>query len=157
VSTQQIDTHPDVKTAGRKVGYGIAVVINVILLIFVQNILEWGWLRFLTEEFEQVIPWISFSLVISIVVNLIYQFDDTPTTKSIGNVVTNVISLFVTARILQVFPFDFSTYDFDWEIVVRVMLILGIIGTSIATIVELVKLTSRGRSERREATHGNGT
>jgi hypothetical protein len=42
----------------------------------------------------------------------------------------------------QVFPFDFSGYQFDWEIVTRVVLILAIIGTAIAVVVETVKLAT---------------
>jgi hypothetical protein len=40
----------------------------------------------------------------------------------------------------QVFPFDFSAYAFDWETLVRFVLVVGIVGTGIGTVVELVKM-----------------
>jgi hypothetical protein len=56
---------------------------------------------------------------------------------------------------LTVFPFDFSAYQFDWEIVARFVLVLAIIGSSIGALVEAIKLvsslpptpTSTGRNE----------
>jgi hypothetical protein len=46
----------------------------------------------------------------------------------------------VLIRTLQVFPFDFTTYSVDWATLLRVALSLGIFGTAIAVVVELVKL-----------------
>jgi hypothetical protein len=67
---------------------------------------------------------------------------DPPWFKSLTRIGLNLISLIVTIRMLQVFPFDFSGYRFDWEIVTRVVLILAIIGTAIAVVVETVKLAT---------------
>jgi phage shock protein PspC (stress-responsive transcriptional regulator) len=142
VSVKQVQVSPGLRRAGRRLGYGIAVVVNVIMLILVRNILDLGWLGFLTDEFEQVVPWISLSLVVSIVVNLIYQFDDTPVVKSGGQIGSNMISFLVTYRILTVFPFDFSTYAFDWEFVARVVLVLAMVGAGIGMLVETYKLVS---------------
>jgi len=150
MSTTHIEIPAEVRSAGRRAGYAIAVMVNLVLLIIVQNILEWGWLPFLTEEFSDVVPWISFSLVTSIVVNLVYQANDTPGVKSIGQIVTNLISIFVTYQFLRVFPFDFSNYDFNWGIVARIVLILTIVGAGIGVLTEAVKLTSAEfDSERR--------
>lgn len=45
------------------------------------------------------VPWISLSLLASIVANL--------------------ISLFATYQVFQVFPFDFADYDSSWTVVTR--------------------------------------
>ena len=121
----------------------IAIVVNLVMLFVVQNILEWGWLPFLTEEFAEVVPWISFSLIVSIAANLVYQMDDSPTVKSLGQIVVNLISIQVTFVMLTVFPFDFSASQFDWEPVTRLVLILAIVGAGVGAIVEGVKLLSR--------------
>ena len=41
MSTTQIDVPRDLKRAGRSLGYGIAIAINVAMLIIVQSILDW--------------------------------------------------------------------------------------------------------------------
>jgi hypothetical protein len=128
------------RTGPARVGYAIAIAVNVVMLVITQNILEWGWLPFLTADFALVEPWISLSLTASIVVNLIYIFDDAPWVKSIGQIGVNLLSVFVTWQILTVFPFDFSAYAFDWEVLARAVLILAIVGASIGALVELVKL-----------------
>ena len=142
MSTSQIEISPDSRQAARRLGYVIAIVINVAMLVIVQNVLDWGWPAFLTDEFVDVVPWISLSLIASIVVNVIYQVDDSQTVKSVGQIGVNLISVWVTYTVLTVFPFDFSAYQFDWEIVTRVVLILAIVGASIGALVETIKLVS---------------
>jgi hypothetical protein len=150
MSTARIDTSPKVDKPGKKFGYGIAIAINVVMLIVVQNILEWGWLPFLTEEFANLVPWISFSLAASIVANSVYLFNDSRAVKSTGQIVVNLITIVVTYQVFTVFPFDFSGSSFDWSLVLRILLILGMVGAGIGTLTEVYKLTSgRPRPERR--------
>jgi hypothetical protein len=145
----QIDVSPGLKRAGRRFGYGVAVVINVAMLIAVQYIYGWGWLPFLTLEFNDVVPWISLSLVASILANLVYQFYDSPPVKSTGQILVNLIGIFVSYRVFQIFPFDFSGYDFDWAVVVRIVLILAMVGAGIGVLTEAVKLVSSGTERER--------
>jgi hypothetical protein len=151
MSTTRIDIAPDLTGAGRRLGYVIAVLINLAMLVVVQNVVGWGWPSFLTSEFVEVVPWISLSLVVSIVANLIYQFNDTQIVKSFGQIVTNLISIFVTYVILDVFPFDFSTYSFNWAPIVWIVLIMAIVGSGIGVLTEAMKLVSSGldKQERR--------
>jgi hypothetical protein len=48
--------------------------------------------------------------------------------------------MLVAIRMFQVFPFDFSAYEFDWERVARFVMVLGMIGIGIGIVVETVKL-----------------
>jgi hypothetical protein len=50
------------------------------------------------------------------------------------------ISMAVTVRMYQVFPFDFSGSEFDWAWTARFLMVLGMIGIGIGVLVELVKL-----------------
>ena len=142
MSITQPDTYPNLRREGRRLGYGVAVAINFVMLIAVQNILEWGWLPFLTDEFVDVIPWISLSLVASVVVNLIYQFNDSALVKSTGQIGTNLTSIFATYQLFRVVPFDFSEYAFDWGIVTGFLLILAMVGSGIGMLAEAYKLVS---------------
>ena len=53
----------------------------------------------------------------------------------------NAVGIAVLTRYLAVFPFDFSMYaGFNWAVLARIVLIVGIVGSAIGVIVELVKL-----------------
>lgn len=150
MSVTNIDVSPRSRRVGRRLGYVIAVAVNVVTLIVVQHILDWGWLPFLTDQFAVVIPWISVSLIAAITANLVYQFNDTPTVKSTGQILVNLISMLVSYRIYQVFPFEFAGTSFNWEIVVRVLLILAMVGAGIGVLTEAGKLaSSEPQHERR--------
>jgi len=138
----RVDVSPEVRRFGRRAGYIVAVIINVLMLIVVRNILDWDVLPFLTDRLEQVVPWVTLSLTATIVANLIYLFKDAQAIRSTGGIVTNLISLIVTYQIYQVFPFDFSAYDFNWEVVTRVVLIVAMVGAGIGMLTESIRLAS---------------
>jgi hypothetical protein len=156
MSTTQIDVPPELRRAGQLFGYAIAVVINLVMLIVVQNVLEWGWFSFLNEEFAEVVPWISLSLIVSVMVNLIYQFNDTTPVKSTGQITTNLISILVTYQVLRVFPFDFSGSSFDWAPVTRIVMVLAMVGAGIGVLTEVLKLARGEAEKRKEVTGDNG-
>jgi hypothetical protein len=136
-------THAPVIKPSAKLGYVVAVGVNLLMLVVALNILEWGWLGFLTTEFEKVLPWVSLTLVASIIANLVYQFDDGPVVRSLGEMVTNLISILATYRVFRVFPFDFSGYQFDWAPVTRAVLILAMAGAGVGMIAASIRLLSR--------------
>lgn len=123
----------------RAVGYIVAVVVNVAMVVVVQNLLTWGWPAFLTPDFDRVVGIITVSLVASIIFNLAYLGYDPDWFRHGGQVVTGAISLGVAVRMYRVFPFDFSQWRFDPTGVVRVSLVLAMVGIGIAVVVEFVK------------------
>lgn len=141
MATTHIGIPPAVRRGGRRAGYGLAILINLGLLFVVGNLVEWNVFPWLTDTFIEVVPWISFSLLASIVVNVIYQINDSRPVRSVGQIGTNLVSIVVTARLLEVFPFDFSAYRFDWETVTRIVLILAIVGAGIGVLTETITLT----------------
>lgn len=136
----QLEAVPELKRAVQKVGFVIAIAINLAMVVIVHNILEWGWLPFLTPDFAQVLPWITFSLIATIVANTIYLLGLRPTAKPIWQIGLNLISLAVTYRLWQVFPFDFSGSDFDWTFVARVVLVLAMVGSGVGALTEVSRL-----------------
>jgi hypothetical protein len=124
----------------RRFGYGVAALVNVIVLVILNNILEWGWFAWLTEDFETLLPIINLSLVASIVVNLAYILYDAKWFKALCEAGLVTISLVVAIRTWRVFPFDFSAYSFNWEAITRAILVFAIIGMSIALIVNVIRL-----------------
>lgn len=137
--------------AARRVGYVIAIAVNVGLLIIANNLLDWGWFSFLTADFSDVLWLLNLSFGAGIAANLMYIANDSRRPKAAGQVVTNIISFFVGLRTLQVFPFDFSGWETDWSWLFRVMLIVGIVGAAIGAVVELVKLLGSAVEPNRRA------
>jgi hypothetical protein len=127
-------------TPGKRFGYFIGAAINVALIYVVQNLVAWDWFSWLTEDFNKVVPIITASLVVSAAANLLYILYDVKWFKSLTQLGVLGIGLAATIRFYQVFPFDFSAYEFQWETVAKVVLILGIVGSGIGIIVELSRL-----------------
>ena len=132
------------KRVGRKVGYAVAIAGNIALLVIANNILDWGWLPWLTDEFNDILPVMNVSLGASIAANAIYLFYDPPGFKAAAELGLLIISLIVTIRFLQVFPFDFTAYEFGWGTLVRWLLVLAIVGISIGMLVQVVQLVRLG-------------
>jgi hypothetical protein len=144
--------------AARRFGYLVAIGVNLVLLYVVNNLLEWGVPEFLTDDFERVLPIMNFSIVANIVVNIVYLFFDPTWFKSITQIVLSVIGLIVVIRLYRVFPFDYTAYEFyefEWEVVTRVVLVLIMIGISIGIIVTTAKFGSDLVRAAREADGGD--
>ena len=86
------------------------------------------------------LPWLNASLIVGIVVNAAYLAFDPRWFRSLGQLVENVLSLIVTARFIQVFPFDFATWTTDWSWLIRTVLWIAIVGVAIGSVVELSRL-----------------
>ena len=126
--------------AVRRLGYVVAIVVNGVMWYLVHQLPDWEWARFLTPDFDELLPWIDRSLGATIVANTLFLAYDPRWFRSAGNVITTAISLAVAIRTLQVFPFDFSGYDLDWSWLVRMIVIVAIVGTAIGLVAEVVRL-----------------
>jgi hypothetical protein len=123
----------------KKPDYIAAIIINAIVLVIVNQILNWNTLSFLTQDFKQVLPIQNISLAVTIIFNAAFLFFDPDWFTSLLRMVLNSIGVAVLVRYLNVFPFDFSAYAFNWAMLFRVMTIIGIVGYGIAIIVEAFK------------------
>ncbi len=124
----------------RRLGYSIAIAVNAAMIYVVTNLQEWETLPFLTEDFDRLLPVIVLSLVAGVIVNLFYLWDDAPYIKSTGQILTGVIGFVVALRTWTIFPFDFSTDEFNWETAARVILVVSMIGLALAIMIEAVRL-----------------
>ncbi len=121
-------------------GYIVAIAVNIAMLVIVNNILAWGWLPFLTADFEQLLWLINLSLLATIAANVVYLAYDAQWFKSVCQIGLGGITVAVAVRTYQIFPFDFSEATFNWEPVARFVLILTVIGTLIGIGVEFGRL-----------------
>lgn len=132
--TETRDRRP---TAVRRVGYVVAAIVNGVLLWLVWQLLAWGWPAFLTEDFTQLRGVVTASLVAGIVTNVAFLFRDRGRFRGLADLVTNVLGLVVCLRTWTVFPFDFAGAATDWTWLVRTVLVLGIVGTSIGILISV--------------------
>ena len=144
-------THTWTSPTARRVGYVIAMAVNAAMLFVAQNLYGWDIFPWLTSDWEEVVPIISFSLTASILVNLIYLAYDAPWFKSLTQAILAGIALFVTIQVYRVFPFDYSAYDFNWEAVTKVLLIVAMVALTIGMIAEagkFIRALARGLGEK---------
>lgn len=125
--------------ASRRLGYLIAILVNGAMLWVCHNILAWDIAPWLTESYEELLPLINLSLGGSILANFIYFWFDVDWFKSLTQALLALVALFLAVRTWQVFPFDFSSYDFDWAALTRMILIFVMIGITIGLIAETAK------------------
>jgi hypothetical protein len=121
----------------------IAVIMNGVMLWLVHQLPDWGWPRFLTDEFADTLPLLSISFVASMLVNICFLYRDGGWFRALADLVTAGVGLAVAVQMWAVFPFDFADYDHDWSWLVRVGLAIGIVATACAAIVNTVKLVWR--------------
>jgi hypothetical protein len=124
-----IDTTPTRPSAAtRRVGYGAAAVINAVVIYLVNVSPGWEELSFLTDDTHQVLGLVNVSLVAGAAANLVLMFTDPAWLRAAGGLVTTALGVAATARLWQVFPFDFGDAANDWTPWVRVALAVGIAG-----------------------------
>ena len=121
--------------AARRVGYVIAVLVNVAMLYGVNRWPGWDAVPFLTTDFERVLRFVNASMLVSLAANALYLARDPRWLRALGDGVVAAVGVASSARIWQVFPFDASS---GWELVLRILLGTAIAGSAIAVVVGLV-------------------
>ncbi len=124
--------------AVRRTGYLIAAAINATMLYLINASPGWQALPFLTADTAQVLLIVNLTIAANLAVDVVYLAYDAPWWKAVGDLITAAVGLASAIRLLQVFPFDFTGYAFNWALAVRVILIVGVIGISIAIVVQIV-------------------
>lgn len=137
-----------------RTGYVVAAAVNAVLLYLINGRPGWAALPFLTSDMNDVVTWINVSLVVGVVANLLYSVWPQPGFVSAGSLVTVGFGLAVLFRLWQIFPFELGS---AWTVTVRVLLLLGIVGSLIAVPVQIVSLIRAVRSTSSRATGNAGS
>ena len=127
-------------TSSRRAGYAVTIVVDAVLLYLVNVSPGWQALPFLTDGFAEVLPLVNVSLVAGLLVNAVQLVVDPRWLVASGQAVLAAIALAVSVELLRVFPFDFSTYSFDWELLTRVVLWVAVLGSAIGVVASLVQI-----------------
>lgn len=124
----------------RRFGYAVAALVDILLLFLVNVWPGWQILPFLTDALVEVLPWINASLAVGIVVSLIDLIFDRRWLKALGDLATTSIGLVAIVQLWTVFPFDFGDTTSPWVWLTRAVLVIGMIGSVIAMVVQVVVL-----------------
>ena len=117
----------------------MAIIINLLVLGFINTWPGWESFDFVTADAADVVPLVNLSIGVSILANIVYLVVDAPRVKAIGEMVVSAVAMVVSVIVLRVFPFNFSAYAFPWELLTRVVLVIAVIGSGISVLVNLYR------------------
>lgn len=124
--------------AARRVGYVIAAAVNIAFWVVIHVWPGWQEARFLTAETTDVLPWVDAQIAVAVAANAIWLVADPRWLRALGEALTALVGIAVSARILSVFPFSFDDGGIPWETMVRVALWVAIVGSAIGVVTNLV-------------------
>lgn len=131
----------------RRLGYLVAAAVNALLWYLANVSPGWEAVPFLTAETVEVLPLFNLALGVGLVSNLVYVIWDPPRLRALGDLVGAVVALALGVRVYRVFPFDFAGLSYDLTTLMRVVVVLGIIGSAIGILAALVALVRGRRAE----------
>lgn len=133
-----------------RVGHAAGVLLAVGGLWVANNLLRWDILPFLTDDFDRVLPLINLSLVVNLVVSAIRLVHPRVWLVAATELVTLVAGLPALVRMWRVFPFDIRGRRIPWELGLRVLLVVAMVGTVLgflAGVVRLARLAVTARAD----------
>ncbi|WP_374971011.1 hypothetical protein [Terrabacter sp. BE26] len=136
---------PPARSRGRRAGYVGSIVVNLILLWLINVWPGWQVVPFLTAATVLVLGAVNASIIARIVADAVNVVLDRPRVRALGDIVSIGFGLVALARIWQVFPLD--VVGTGWEVVARVVLVLGFVGGGVG-ILEALSRFVRGRFPR---------
>ncbi|PIU33755.1 hypothetical protein COT03_02680 [Candidatus Shapirobacteria bacterium CG07_land_8_20_14_0_80_39_18] len=129
-----------VKKGLKKDNYFIAILVNIVLIYIFNNLAKDG-VDFITDRFLLCLPIINVLLGATIFGNFLFLFNNEERFKSLVRIILNILSIAAMYTLYKNFPFVFSGISFlNLEFLVKVTLLLGMVATGVATIIEFFKV-----------------
>ncbi len=127
------------KKVSRYSSYLATAVISGAMLFVVNKIADWN-LAFITDDWEKMVDIFNFSLIVTIIINIIFLLYDERRFYFLGRTILDIITIIVLYNLVTIFPLDFSAVNINWlNIVARLAFWLGMAGSVIGIIVRSVK------------------
>lgn len=130
--------HARPRPGSRRLGYVVAVAVNVGLLYLLNRNPGWEAVPFLTPAMGRVIGVVNLSIAVGAAANLLYVVWDPEWLKALGDLTTTCVGLLAMLRLWQVWPFDFASGT-PWDLLARVALGLGLLGSVVGILASTVR------------------
>ena len=130
----------------RRTGYAVAAALHVAMLWAVNVWPGWEAVPFLTGETTEVLGLVNASIAVGLAFQLLLLAQDPPRLKALADLVTTTAGVAALVALWRVFPFAFDGTGFDWALLVRWVLGVGLVGSAIGIVAALVDLVRGGDS-----------
>jgi hypothetical protein len=137
----------------RRFGYVLGAAAITAMWVMVNVWPGWETVPFLTQRTADVVWAVNLSLCSGLVANLAYVLYDPAWFRALGDLITATVGLVPIVLLWRVFPFDFSGSSFDWAVVARVVLMIGIVGGILGILVQIGLLVRLGVAGRPSGHH----
>lgn len=132
----RVGPRPGTGPLARRVGYAVAIAVDVVLLLLVNRSPGWEYVPFLTPEAAQVVGLVNASIVTGLVANVVYLVTDPAWLRALGEVATTAVGLAALVAIWQVWPLDLTL---GWDVLARLTVGIGIAGSVIGIVAAMVR------------------
>jgi hypothetical protein len=127
---------PEAGRGGRAFGNVVSIMVNALVLYVAHNLVRWGFLPFVTPAFDGVLRAFDLSIGVTMGMETALLFYEPVWFRHLAKAVTAAVGIVVPAALLTVFPFALSP---AWSTVLRVLFVIGIVGSAVGAIVELIR------------------
>lgn len=127
----------------QKTEYITAIIFNLIFLYIVNNLINWQ-VYFITNAFNEVLWIINLSIIATIIGNALLLLYNPERFRHTMKIILNIFAFIAVYFVYKVFPFNFYNSFYNWGF--NILLILAMIGITIAIIVEFYLLVT-GRTK----------
>jgi hypothetical protein len=108
-------SRPELRVGGIDFSYVLMEFVFVVLLYVVNVRPGWQSLPFVTDEATQVVWLLNVVLVLGLVANFAYLFNDSTRLRALGSYAMAGVTVLFLVRLLETFPFDFGSQDSAWS------------------------------------------
>jgi len=124
-----------------KAGYVFSIIFSFVALYVANNLLVWQ-VPFLTNEWTASLWVLNISITLTIIFNILFLIYDKIWFRSLLKMTLNIVSILFLTTFIYVYPLDFSSlsYESTLDLIIKIVLIISIAGTFIATIVEFTRI-----------------
>jgi len=101
-------------------------------------------ISFFNSDFANLMPLINFSFLVSIIFLFTRIFIWSKKYKAFTEIICNSVFFYIAYRVWEIFPFDTSVIGnpSTWDEIFRVIIIITVVATAIATLGHVLKLVS---------------
>ncbi len=131
-------------TAGRRLGYVIAIVVDVLLILFINDWPTWRVFPFLTSATPGILWAFDGSLITAVAFTVSLAIAHRAWLLLLRDLVAAAWAIVLFVALLVVYPFRFAPASIDWNILAVFIIVAGIAGATAGFVVQVIRLARLG-------------